>query len=88
MCRSPIAEGLAKTILDGGTHVESAGISPSRNKATDEAIEVMQSEFGIDISGHRPRSVRDIDDPYGSRIDTYRECAFNIRRRVQGLNRK
>lgn len=61
MCRSPMAEGLAKTILDGKADVESAGISPCINRATAEAIDVMQKEFGIDISGHRPRSVTDIE---------------------------
>ena len=56
-----MAEGLAKTILDGKADVESAGISPCRDRATAEAIELMQKEFSIDISGHRPRSVTDIE---------------------------
>ncbi len=103
--------------------MESAGILPSRNRATDETIEVMQDEFGIDISGHRPRYVMDIDvdrfdtfialdsyiydclkedhridsgrlirwnidDPFGSSIDTYRECAFDIRRCIHGLSKQ
>ena len=56
-----MAEGPARTILDGRTHVESAGTSPSRGRATCEAIELMQKGFSIDISGHRPRSVTDIE---------------------------
>jgi len=56
-----MAEGLAKAILDGRAHVESAGIAPSRNRAPHEAIEVMKNEFSIDISNHRPRAVTDID---------------------------
>jgi len=115
-----MAEGLAKKILDGRAHVESAGISPSRNRATNETIEVMKDEFSIDISNHRPRAVTDIDvtpfdtlialdayvysylkrdqridpekliqwnihDPYRSSIEVYRECAFHIRRCVEGL---
>lgn len=74
MCRSPMAEGLAKEILDGRAHVESAGISPSRNRATDEAIEVMKDEFSIDISNHRTRAVSDMDvAPFDTLIalDTY-----------------
>ena len=64
-----MAEGLAKTILDGRIDVESAGISPCRDRATDEAIDVMQKEFSIDISDHRPRSVTDIElDPFDSLI--------------------
>ena len=56
-----MAEGLARTILDCNADVESAGISPSRGRATYEAIELMQKGVSIDISGHRPRSVTDIE---------------------------
>ena len=64
MCRSPIAEGLAKNILNGRVVVESAGTSPSRNRATDETIEIMHNEFDIDISNHRPRAVMNIQVEY------------------------
>ena len=38
MCLNPMAEGLAKEVLDGRAHVESSGISPSRNRAIYNAI--------------------------------------------------
>jgi arsenate reductase (thioredoxin) len=52
--RSPMAEGLLRH--DGGANfvVESAGVEPSFVRT--EAIEVMR-ELGIDISGHRSKSV-------------------------------
>ena len=52
--RSQMAEGLLRH--DGGDRfeVESAGVSPSRVRP--EAIEAMR-EVGIDISGHRSKSV-------------------------------
>lgn len=52
--RSQMAEGLLRH--DGGTDfvVESAGLEPSFVRT--EAIEVMR-EFGIDISGHRSKSI-------------------------------
>lgn len=52
--RSQMAEGLLRH--DGGDNfvVESAGLEPSLVRA--EAIEVMR-ELGIDISGHRSKSV-------------------------------
>jgi arsenate reductase (thioredoxin) len=52
--RSQMAEGLLRH--DGGDRVEvfSAGTKPSRVRP--EAIEVMR-ELGIDISGHRSKSV-------------------------------
>jgi len=54
--RSQMAEGLLRH--DGGDHFEvlSAGIKPSQVRP--EAIEVMR-ELGIDISGHRSKSVEE-----------------------------
>jgi protein-tyrosine phosphatase len=56
-CRSPMAEGLARELLKGQLHVESAGISDQFSSAQPEAVEVMQEEFGIDISGHVTQEV-------------------------------
>lgn len=52
--RSQMAEGLLRH--DGGDEfeVESAGVEPSQVRP--QAIEVMQ-EIGIDISGHRSKSI-------------------------------
>lgn len=56
-CRSPMAAGLAQKMFGDMAVVESAGIADYGESATDEAIEIMNQEFGIDISGHRPRSI-------------------------------
>jgi arsenate reductase (thioredoxin) len=56
--RSQMAEGLARNMLGSGVEVLSAGSRPS--KVNPYAIEAM-SEIGIDISGHRSKSVDDLD---------------------------
>lgn len=58
-CRSPMAAGLARHILDGdgdrGTLVLSAGVHALPGvPATEEAVEALAEE-GIDISRHRAR---------------------------------
>lgn len=52
--RSQMAEGLLRYIAGDRFEVESAGVAPSSVRA--EAISVMK-ELGIDISGHRSKSV-------------------------------
>lgn len=59
-CRSPMAEGLAKKILKGIAHIESAGIAAWGYDASHEAIKVMKDEFGIDISGHKPKDIKNL----------------------------
>jgi protein-tyrosine phosphatase len=58
-CRSPMAEALLRRRLhDAGVdaRVSSAGLYPSGNPATEEAISVMASR-GLDIEPHRSRQV-------------------------------
>jgi len=59
-CRSPMAEGIAKKMLKGTAHVESAGIAAWGSNASGEAIEVMKNEFDIDISDHNPTDITDL----------------------------
>jgi len=54
--RSQMAEGLLRHESGGRLHVESAGTHPSAVRP--EAIAVMR-EIGIDISGHRSKSVEE-----------------------------
>ena len=56
--RSQMAEGLARSLFGGRVLVQSAGSEPS--VVNPFAIEVMR-ESGIDISGHRSKSVQTID---------------------------
>ena len=62
-CRSPMAEGIFKKMLDesdiSDVKVKSAGISAvEENEATDKAVEVLKKE-GIDISGHKSKPLTD-----------------------------
>jgi protein-tyrosine-phosphatase/N-acetylglutamate synthase-like GNAT family acetyltransferase len=56
--RSQMAEGLARTLFGSLVRVQSAGSAPSR--VNPNAVAVMR-EIGIDISGHRSKSVDEID---------------------------
>ena len=56
--RSQMAEGLARALLGDRIEVLSAGSQPS--KVNPYAIDAM-AELGIDISGHRSKSVDEID---------------------------
>ncbi len=55
--RSQMAEGVARSLAPSGTRISSAGSSPSRlNPLAVRAL----AEIGIDISGHRSKSVNEI----------------------------
>jgi arsenate reductase len=56
-CRSQMAEGLVNYDLAGQVQAFSAGVRPSR--VNPRAIQIM-TELGIDISGHRSKSVDDL----------------------------
>jgi len=56
--RSQMAEGLARALFSNFVRVQSAGSQPSR--VNPNAIAVMR-EIGIDITGHRSKSVDEID---------------------------
>jgi len=56
--RSQMAEGLFRAALGEGWEVCSAGARPTRVRA--EAIETM-AEIGIDLSGHRSKSIDEFE---------------------------
>jgi arsenate reductase len=56
--RSQMAEGLARRLFGDRVRVQSAGSRPST--VNPWAIEVMR-EVGVDLTGHRSRSVDDVD---------------------------
>jgi arsenate reductase len=62
--RSQMAEGVARSMAPEGTLVWSAGSHPTSVRP--EAIAALK-EIGIDISGHRSKSVQEIDP---SLVDT------------------
>jgi arsenate reductase len=56
--RSQLAEGIARSLAPAGVTVSSAGSEPT--KVRPQAIKVLE-EFGLDISGHHSKSVKDVD---------------------------
>ena len=62
--RSQMAEGIARSLILPGVKIWSAGSRPTSVRP--EAIAVLQ-EIGIDISGHRSKSITEIPS---SEVDT------------------
>ncbi len=58
--RSPMAEGLMKSLYGHSIFIDSVGVRPA-GAANPFMIEVM-AEMGIDMSGHRPKTFDDIED--------------------------
>ncbi|MBP2689031.1 MAG: protein tyrosine phosphatase [Deltaproteobacteria bacterium] len=56
--RSPMAEGIARSLAPQGVRVSSAGSSPVSVRP--QAIQVL-NEIGIDISGYRSKGLESID---------------------------
>ena len=67
-CRSPMAEGLAKLILGEQIRIESAGLAPILDGATQDAIMVLHEQYDSDISHHTARSVANIQIDLFERI--------------------
>ncbi|HSA96227.1 MAG TPA: low molecular weight phosphatase family protein, partial [Acidobacteriota bacterium] len=57
ICRSPMAEGIARKRLGRSVEVASAGIGATGGPATEEAVLVMKLVYGVDISAHVARPV-------------------------------
>jgi protein-tyrosine-phosphatase len=60
ICRSPMAEGLAKLIMGSKERIESAGLVPVFEGAAPEAIKVLQDTYHTDISQHKTRNLADV----------------------------
>lgn len=68
ICRSPIAEAMARSVLGERARVESAGTDAvTGNRATSGAIDAAR-ELGLDIQPHRARAVADLDLDHYDRI--------------------
>jgi protein-tyrosine-phosphatase len=57
ICRSPMAEALARKRLGPSAEIASAGIGATGGPATEEAALVMKIVYGLDISSHVARPV-------------------------------
>ncbi len=77
-CRSQMAEGILRHLMGDRFEVESAGTRPSIVNPV--AIKVM-AEIGIDISGHRSKSVEEFQ---GMKIlSVFRKVRDEIKLRIQ-----
>ena len=57
-CRSPMAVGLASKLLPNNFCLDSAGIDTNFGRVAQEnAIKVMQNQYGIDISKHKTKDI-------------------------------
>ncbi len=61
ICRSPMAEALARQRLGPNAEVASAGIGATGGPPTEEAVLVMKLVYKIDISSHIARPVGTYD---------------------------
>ncbi len=57
--RSPMAEGIVKSLHGGRVYVDSVGV---RAGALDAMAVAAMAEIGIDISGHRPKPLAELID--------------------------
>jgi len=62
ICRSPMAEGIARSRFGDKLEAASAGIAATGGPASEEAVLVMRLVYGADISDHvaRPVGVYDL----------------------------
>ena len=65
--RSPIAEGLAKSMMGSEHNIQSAGSLPS-GSVHQNAISTMK-EIGINISNYESKSLEDIDKDFINDVD-------------------
>jgi protein-tyrosine-phosphatase len=61
ICRSPMAEAIARKRLGPSVEVASAGIGATGGPAAEEAVLVMKLVYNADISSHVARSVASFD---------------------------
>jgi protein-tyrosine-phosphatase len=61
ICRSPMAVGIARALYGEDVDGASAGIAPVGDRPSEEAVIVVQTRYGIDIRGHRPRSLAEVE---------------------------
>lgn len=59
LCRSPLAEVIARKLHPGVIEPASAGVQPAGGEPFEEAVDVARRFYGQDLASHRPRYVLD-----------------------------
>ena len=57
LCRSPMAEAIARAVYGGMIEADSAGISPGTGPIFPETALILSEFYGVNLSGHRPRHI-------------------------------
>lgn len=82
ICRSPMAEGIARMRLGPRADVASAGIAATGGPAAEEAVLVMKLAYGLDISSHVARPVGSYDLRACDRVIAMDVSIFNHLRTI------
>lgn len=85
VCRSPMAEGIARKRLGPKAKVSSAGIAATGGPPSDEAVLVMKLVYGVDISAHVARPVGVYDLSSFDAIIAMDASIFNHLRDIWGV---
>lgn len=75
MIRSPIAEGLMKSMFPNKVFADSCGINAG---APDGFVITVMNEVGIDMSAHQPKSFIDLEDEYFDLIVCFSAESYEI----------
>jgi protein-tyrosine-phosphatase len=75
MIRSPIAEGLMKSLFPEGIYIDSCGIKAG---ILDGFLISVMEEVGIDVSDHTPKSFNDLEGKYFDLIICFSEESYEI----------
>ena len=73
MIRSPMAEGLMKSMFPNKIFVDSCGLNAG---VPDGFVIAVMDEIGIDMSNHTPKSFDDLDDEFFDMIICFSESSY------------
>lgn len=89
ICRSPMAEAMARQLLPKDTLIDSAGTNAWSDSPPAETVAVMRDLYGLDISRHRPKKLADVPlDVYDHIVALSPEVADHIRFNYPGVSEK
>ena len=85
ICRSPMAEGIARKRLGPRADVASAGIGATGGPASEDAVLVMKIVYDLDISSHVARPVGVYDISAFAHVIAMDVSIFNHLRTIWGV---
>ena len=85
ICRSPMAEGIARKRLGPAAEVRSAGIAAAGGPASENAVLVMKLVYDVDISAHNALPVGLLDVESFDHVVAMDVSVFNHLRDIWGM---